>query len=110
MTATLEPGGTTAVFSTAPTPVVTQQPIKAATAGSTPSGRAIAAASGTTVASAIVPMPQYDMTDSPSSPVRAVSPLGSRWANDGESGQAHGLPARQDRQRPHGTSHDSATA
>ena len=58
MTATLEPGRTSAVLSTAPTPVDTQQPISAATAGSTPSGSAIAAASGTTVASAIVPIPQ----------------------------------------------------
>ena len=38
MTATLAPAGTWAVFSTAPTPVVTQQPMSAATAGSTPSG------------------------------------------------------------------------
>ena len=58
ITATLAPAGTAAVLSTAPTPVVTQQPMSAATAGSTPSGRAIAAASGTTVASAIVPIPQ----------------------------------------------------
>ena len=58
ITATLDPGGTTAVLRTAPTPVVTQHPISAATAGSTPSGRAIAAVSGTTVASAIVAIPQ----------------------------------------------------
>ena len=58
MTATLAPAGTWAVFRTAPTPVVTQQPMSAATAGSTPSGRAMAAASGTTVAPAIVPIPQ----------------------------------------------------
>ena len=51
---------------TAPTPVDTQQPMRAATAGSTPSGRAIAAASGTTAAAAIVPIPQYDRTGSPS--------------------------------------------
>ncbi len=62
MTATLAPAGTAAVLRTAPTPVVTQQPMSAATAGSTPSGRAIAAASGTTVAPAIVPIPQYDST------------------------------------------------
>ena len=38
MTATLAPRGTWAVLRTAPTPVETQQPISAATAGSTPSG------------------------------------------------------------------------
>ena len=38
MTATLAPAGTSAVLSTAPTPVDTQQPMSAATAGSTPSG------------------------------------------------------------------------
>ena len=58
MTATLAPAGTAAVLSTAPTPVETQQPMSAATAGSTPSGSAIAAASGTTVTPAIVPIPQ----------------------------------------------------
>ena len=45
MIATLAPAGTSAVLSTAPTPVETQQPISAATAGSTPSGSGIAAAS-----------------------------------------------------------------
>ena len=58
MTATVAPAGTAAVLSTAPTPVDTQQPMSAATPGSTPSGSGIAAATGTTVASAIVPMPQ----------------------------------------------------
>ena len=58
MTATLAPAGTCAVLSTAPTPVVTQQPIRAATAGSVPSGRGIAAAAGTTDASAMVAMAQ----------------------------------------------------
>ena len=58
MTATLAPGGTSAVLRTAPTPVVTQQPISAATAGSTPSGIGMAASTGTTVASAMVAMPQ----------------------------------------------------
>ena len=109
MTATLAPTGTSAVLSTAPTPVDTQQPMSAATAGSTPSGRGMAAASGTTVAPAIVPMPQYDRTGSPSSVARTVAPSGIRWRNEGESGQAHGRPARHDRHLPHGTSHDSAT-
>ena len=58
MTATDAPAGTAAVLSTAPTPVVTQQPMSAATAGSVPSGSGIAAAAGTTAASAIVAMAQ----------------------------------------------------
>ena len=58
MTATLAPAGTAAVLSTAPTPVDTQQPMSAATPGSTPSGSGIAAVTGTTDASAIVAMPQ----------------------------------------------------
>ena len=49
ITATVAPAGTSAVLRTAPTPVETQQPMSAATAGSTPSGSGIAAASGTTV-------------------------------------------------------------
>ena len=58
MTAIVEPGSTAAVLRTEPTPVETQHPMSAATAGSTPWGRGIAAASGTTVASAMVAMPQ----------------------------------------------------
>ncbi len=58
MTATLAPAGTSAVLRTAPTPVETQQPMSAATPGSTPSGSGMAAAAGTTVAPAIVPIAQ----------------------------------------------------
>ena len=58
MTATEAPAGTAAVLSTAPTPVVTQQPIRAATAGSVPSGSGMAAAAGATAASAIVEIAQ----------------------------------------------------
>ena len=83
--------------------------MSAATAGSTPSGSGMAAASGTTVAVAIVPIPQYDRTGSPPPVARTVAPSGIRWRNEGESGQAHGRPARHDRHLPHGTSHDSAT-
>ena len=78
MTATLAPAGTAAVLTTAPTPVETQQPMSAATAGSTPSGSAIAAASGTTAAAAIVPIPQYDRTGSPPSVASTVAPSGIR--------------------------------
>jgi hypothetical protein len=113
ITATLAPRGTSAVLSTAPTPVVTQQPISAATAGSTPSGSAIAAATGTTVASAMVAIPQYDRTAaSPgraSVSARTVAPSGIRWRNEGESTHAQTRPARHERHTPHGTSHDRAT-
>ena len=58
ITATDDPTGTLAVLRTAPTPVVTQQPISAAAAGSRPSGTGMAAAAGTTDASAMVPIAQ----------------------------------------------------
>ena len=58
MTATDDPGRTSAVFTAAPTPVVTQQPIRAATSGGTPSGIGIAAAAGTFWRSANVPIAQ----------------------------------------------------
>ena len=58
MTTTLDPGSTGSVFVTAPTPVATQHPISAATSGGVPSGIGIAAAAGTTWASAIVPIAQ----------------------------------------------------
>ena len=83
--------------------------MSAATAGSTPSGSGMAAASGTTVVAAIVPIPQYDSTGSPASVVSAVAPSGSRCRNEGDTGHAHGRPVRHHRQTPHGTSHDSAT-
>ncbi len=105
ITATDDPAGTSAVLSTAPTPVVTQQPMSAAAAGSTPSGSGIAAAAGTTDASAIVAIAQYDRT-----PRNAVSPSSKVCRYDGESGQAHTAPRRHDRQLPHGISQDSATS
>ena len=56
MTATVEPAGTSAVFTTAPTPVETPQPMSAATSGGTPSGIGTTAVAGTTSADAIVPI------------------------------------------------------
>ncbi len=56
MTATVEPAGTSAVLTTAPTPVETPHPISAATSGGTPSGIGITAVAGTTWAVAIVPI------------------------------------------------------
>src|SRR5687768_93431 len=58
ITATEVPGVTAAVLSTAPTPVVTQQPINAAAAGSVSGGKGIAAAAGTTDPDAIVAIAQ----------------------------------------------------
>jgi hypothetical protein len=67
ITATELPGVTAAVLITAPIPVVTQQPISAAAAGSVSRGTAIAAAAGTTEAVAIVAIAQYERT--PRNPV-----------------------------------------
>ena len=50
-TATLLPGRTCAVFSTAPTPVVTAHPINAATASGTASGSGTQHSCGTTIQS-----------------------------------------------------------
>ena len=105
MTATHAPAGTAAVLSTAPTPVVTQQPIRAATAGSVPSGMGIAAAAGTTLASAMVAMAQYERTSR-----NAVSPSSRVCRYDGESGHAQVCPRRHERHTPHGMSHDKATS
>ena len=55
-TATLDPAGTSAVLVTAPTPVATQQPMSAAASAGVPSGIGMAAAAGTTCASAMVPI------------------------------------------------------
>ena len=55
-TATVDPAGTSAVFTTAPTPVETQHPMSAATSGGTPSGIGTTAVAGTTWAEAIVPI------------------------------------------------------
>ena len=56
MTATVEPAWTSAVFTTAPTPVDTPHPMSAATSGGTPSGIGTTAVAGTTCAVAIVPI------------------------------------------------------
>ena len=105
----LAPAGTSAVLRTAPTPVETQQPMSAATAGSTPSGSGMAAASGTTVVVGHRADPAVRQDRLAGSVVSAVAPSGRRCRNEGESGHAHGRPARHQRQTPHGTSHDSAT-
>ena len=56
MTATVAPAGTSAVLTTAPTPVETPQPMRAATSCDTPSGIGTTAVAGTTCADAIVPI------------------------------------------------------
>ena len=57
MTTTEEPGSTFAAFTTAPTPVMTPQPINEARSNGTSLPILIAAASGTTSSSANVPAP-----------------------------------------------------
>ena len=57
-TTALSPARTPAVLSTAPTPVATLQPIRAATSGGTRGSTATTADSGTIVASANVPRPR----------------------------------------------------
>ena len=56
MTATVDPAGTSAVLTTAPTPVETPQPMSAATSGGTPSGIGTTALAGTTWWVLMVPM------------------------------------------------------
>ena len=72
------PGRTRAVFVTAPTPVVTAHPIRAATGNGTSSGIVTAADSGTTVASAKVPRPRKAGTGVPSEAIegRRYRPAG----------------------------------
>ena len=86
ITATDAPAGTPAVLVTAPTPVATQQPMSAAAAGSTPSGIGMAAAAGTTSASARVPIAQYVSTSCPVDRRQRAPPSGMRWRKDGEFG------------------------
>ena len=59
ITHTDAPGSTRAVFVTAPTPVVTQQPIRQATSNGTADGTGMTAEAGTTAASAKVPTERY---------------------------------------------------
>ncbi len=59
ITTTDAPGSTRAVFVTAPTPVVTEQPIKQATSNGTLAGIGTTALAGTTAASANVPTERY---------------------------------------------------
>ena len=57
-TTTDSPGRTRAVSSTAPTPVVTAQPMSAATSGGVRGSMGMAASAATTCAEPKVPMPQ----------------------------------------------------
>src|SRR5690349_17158833 len=109
MTTTLEPASTSAVLSTAPTPVETPHPISAATAGGTPSGIGIAAVAGTTSAVDMVPIEQYARTGVPSGRASRVVPSGWAWRSEGDPRHTHCRPRWQSRQRRHGAYHDSAT-
>ena len=66
ITATLEPGNTPAVFSTAPSPVVTPQPSRASSSSGRSVSTATTDASSTTIASPNVPQPQRATADWPS--------------------------------------------
>ena len=59
ITTTDEPGSTWAVLTTAPTPVVTEQPIRQATSNGTLGEMGTTAEAGTTAASAKVPTERY---------------------------------------------------
>ena len=83
ITATDDPARTSAVLSAAPTPVVTQQPMSAATSGGVPSGTGIAAAAGTFWRSANVPIAQYVRMSRPRASWRAARPLGMRCVYEG---------------------------
>ena len=92
-TTTPSPGRTRAVFSTAPTPVETQQPMSAAAEGSMSSGTGTAATAGTTVAWANVPRPRYGRT-SVASPRRSrVEPSGNRLVRAALPEHSHCRPA-----------------
>ena len=110
MTATVDPAGTSAVLSTAPTPVETPQPISAATSGGTPSGIGTTALAG------------HDLVPCSSSRSRdrrgpAIRPAGMRrvvpsawaWRRDGEPEQSHWRPRWHSRQRRHGAYQVRAT-
>jgi hypothetical protein len=71
------PGGTWAVFTTAPIPVATAQPINAATSGGTAAEIGTQAAAGTTAASAMVPIARYWYTRVPSARRTRVLPSAS---------------------------------
>ena len=59
ITQTDAPGSTCAVLTTAPTPVVTEQPIRHPTSNGTLAGMGTTADAGTTAASANVPTERY---------------------------------------------------
>src|SRR5204862_1517882 len=99
-TATLAPGSTPAVFSTAPTPVITAQPISAAAFIGTSRSIGTAADSCTTLYSANEDMPRPKQLSS-KSPLRCLRvPSGKQPA--GETMLLHklGRPMVHMRQRP----------
>ena len=109
MTATVDPARTSAVLTTAPTPVETPQPISAATSGGTPSGMGTTALAGTTWWVLMVPMERYARTGDPSARERRVVPSAWAWRRDGEPEQSHWRPRWHSRQRRHGAYQVSAT-
>ncbi len=103
-TATDDPGHTAAVLSTAPTPVVTPQPMSA----SCSSGRSVCTLtserSSTTAWSANVPMPSMGTAALPSPRASRRSP---RWS--ASSSHSRDSPRRQNQHAPHAVIHVQTT-
>src|SRR6266700_3298920 len=99
-TATVEPGSTPAVLSTAPTPVITAQPISAAMVIGTSGSMGMAADSCTTLYSANEDMPRPKLLSS-RSPLRCRRvPSGNMPGGEDIPLQRLGLPIVHMRQRP----------
>ena len=103
-TTTDEPGSTCAVFSAAPTPVITPHPISDATSYGISSEILIAAVAGRTVSSTHVP--HWAMANTGEPP--AVNRGGLVCAST-KSRQRLGWPRRQKKQAPQGGTHEMIT-
>ena len=77
-----EPGSTRAVLTTAPTPVVTPQPISAPTSAGSSAGTGTAAAADTTARSPNEPTPRYERTASPPERRSRAVPSLIRWSSE----------------------------
>ena len=109
--ATNRPAHCPTTFSTAPTPVMTAQPVMAAICGGTPAGTATTDFSETTTSSAKHETPMRWCTSAPSSRNRVVPSSGRPpvAACTRPSSHMTGCPARQYAQLPQRGRHSSAT-
>src|SRR5829696_6396458 len=108
-TTAVSPGRTRAVLVTAPTPVVTAQPISAATGKGTSSGIGTAADSGTTVSSAKVPRPRKARTGVPSRRKKLVVPSGNTLSRAFVPVHSQALPLAHCSHRRQDANHDRMT-